>query len=99
MMYFHYIIIIDVEEKTYVYHYSSQSGEEMNKGRERFSQSIKGLTKLYGMHMLKTDGPSFESVQAMDPYFKGMIAIEDLKKFREKYVLYLDSINLLKEKV
>ncbi|WP_338232637.1 hypothetical protein [Companilactobacillus muriivasis] len=98
-MYYHYIVIIDVAKQPYVYHYSSNDYSEVSEARGRFVDSLDGLTKLYGLHMLTTDAASFESVQLMDPYFKGMIVIDDLDEFRKKYLLYLDEIGLLEEKI
>lgn len=95
-MYFHYIVIINVAKQVYVYHYSSNDYTEMNSARDKFVESLHGLTRLDGMHMLKTNSPSFESVQSMDPYFKGMIEINDLDEFRGKYILYLEAIGMLK---
>lgn len=95
-MYFHYIVIINVAKQVYVYHYSSNDYTEMNSARDKFVESLHGLTRLDGMHMLKTNSPSFESVQSMDPYFKGMIEINDLDEFRGKYILYLEEIGMLK---
>ncbi|MFC6177371.1 hypothetical protein ACFQAV_11000 [Companilactobacillus huachuanensis] len=98
MKYFHYIVIIDVAKKPYVYHYSSDDYSEVSAAREIFINSLHGLRKMFGMHMLTTDAASFESVQLMDPYFKGMTVIDDLDEFREKYLLYLDEIGWLEKK-
>lgn len=98
MKYYHFIIIIDVAKQTYVYHYSSQDQAKLSKAREKFRQSLDGLPLIFGLHMLTTDEASFESVQAMDPYFKGMIEVNDLKEFRKKFILYLDEFGLNKIK-
>lgn len=95
MKYYHFIVIIDVAKQTYVYHYSSKNSKEVSEARGKLRQSLDGLPMICGLHMLTTDAASFESVQTMDPYFKGMVEINDLAEFREKFILYLEEFGLM----
>lgn len=88
--YFHYIVIIESDGKDYAYHYSSKIFSEVEEHMDLLNESIKGLKKIYGMHMLQTDSKSFQSVQQMDPYFKEMIITDNIDEFSERYKYYLD---------
>ncbi|KRK79003.1 hypothetical protein FD03_GL001364 [Companilactobacillus nodensis DSM 19682 = JCM 14932 = NBRC 107160] len=92
--YFHYIVIIEVDENDYAYHYSSSVRADVSAHIEQLDRSIGDVKKLYGMHMLKTNDKSFESVQKMDPYFEGMIITEDTEEFSKKYRYYIEHLNL-----
>ncbi|WP_125591158.1 hypothetical protein [Companilactobacillus jidongensis] len=91
--YFHYIVIIESDGKDYAYHYSSKIFSEVEEHMNLLRGSIEGLQRIYGMHMLQTDSKSFESVQKMDPYFKGMNITDNIEEFSERYKYYLDNFD------
>ena len=92
-MYFHYIAIFDYNGNTYAYHISSSDPQERNSKVQVFLDLLADKPLTFGIHQLATGDSSFKSIQTMDPYFNGMIVIDDVHEFINLYNSYLSEKN------
>ncbi|AKP67663.1 hypothetical protein [Companilactobacillus ginsenosidimutans] len=97
-MYFHLIILFDYNGIEYAYHKSSDRLDVTEDYKKDLFNRIAGMPNYFGAHMLKTNSPTFKSVQDMDPYFKNMKVINDLDEFYKIYSEYIQNPVLMQNR-
>lgn len=79
--YIHLVVIAKFGSQSLAYHYASTDGDDVMDHKELLNQQTRVPGYLYGIHMLKTVGTDFKSVQARDPYFDDFEVFESMTDF------------------